>query len=95
VKTTDEILKQLGKKESNLRGNIVSRMNLSDPSIERLIHQQNFWIQEGSPLPSERENAQSKTGMPINQEINAQSSPKIRNIDEASASRLRNELSKQ
>lgn len=65
VKTTDEILKKLGKKESsNLKGKIVSRMNLSDPSIERLIGQQNFWIQEGSPLPSERENGNSKVGIP-------------------------------
>ena len=39
-------------------------MQISDPSIERLIKQQNFWIQEGSPLPSEREHRNG--GSPLN-----------------------------
>jgi len=66
-------------------------MQISDPSIERLIKQQNFWIQEGSPLPSEREN---RNQSPLNRNSKEESlrepslsigrkseGPKIRNID--------------
>jgi len=66
-------------------------MQISDPSIERLIKQQNFWIQEGSPLPSEREhrndsplnlNSKDDTSL-LENSIAAKRSegPKIRSID--------------
>lgn len=97
VKTTEEILKRFSQRRdssSKLYSLHHQHMQISDPSIERLIKQQNFWIQEGSPLPSEREH---RNGSPLNRNSKDESSlqensiaarrsdgPKIRSIDQAS-----------